>query len=208
MASRREVDDETLAAQARAGDRGALAALLERHQLRLFNVALRVVGDREDAADVTQDALLQVVQRVHTYRGDARFTTWLTRVTINQAITFLRKRKRRPAAAMSTLGNGHGGGDGPSFESSLEQAREPSPAYGVEQDEQHARLHAALQRVDEDFRAVLVLRDIEQMDYAAIGQVLDLPLGTVKSRLFRGRLMLREMLRNPERDRRGADTKD
>lgn len=202
MAVQRDSDEARLAAEASAGDRVALTELVRRHQGRLFNVVFRMLGNRDDAADVTQDALVQVVQRIDTYRGDAQLSTWMTRVAINQAITFLRKQKRRAMvsldAASATARNGRyedNAAGAPGLSAMLEQRREPSPAGRVQENEEHRRLQNAIASLDETFRAVLVLRDIEQMDYQQICSTLDIPVGTVKSRLFRARLMLREKLR-------------
>ncbi len=198
MAGPRENDEARLATEASAGDRVALAELVRRHQGRLFNVVFRMLGNHEDAADVTQESLVQVVQRIDTYRGDAQLSTWMTRVAINQAITFLRKAKRRPTVSIDAAPrNGRADHDASDvgFSASLEQHREPSPVQSVQLEEDRQQLQQALASLDENFRAVLVLRDIEQLDYQQIGSVLDIPEGTVKSRLFRARLMLRDKLR-------------
>ena len=191
-----QTDDATLATLARDGDRSAVATLLERHERRLYHVVLGMLRHRDDAADVTQDALVKVVQNLDGFRGDAQVTTWMTRIAMNQAISFLRKQKRRPTTSLDAERNGHSGeGQAYTLRHQLEQQREPSPSHGVEQQEQEDRLRDAIAALDEPFRAVLVLRDLDQMDYQQIAEALDLPLGTVKSRLFRARLMLRDLLR-------------
>ncbi len=190
-------DEAGLLRDARAGDRAALGELLRRHERRLFNVALGIVRHHGDAEDVTQDALVKVVQKLDDFRGDAQLTTWMTRITVNQAISLLRKRKTRHAVSLDA---DRAGANGEAFSvgRTLEQARELPPDHRVQEQEEHARLRDAIARLDESFRVPLVLRDLDGMDYQEIADTLDLPLGTVKSRLFRARLMLREELSRDE----------
>lgn len=190
-------DDAQLVRQAQGGDHAALGVLLRRHERRLLNVALGILGHRADAQDATQDAFVSIVRRLGDFRGDAAVTTWMTRVVINASKDLLRKRKRRPATAFSAL-NGHRAASEPAqsrFEEQLQQSRELPPDADVESQEQHQRLRDAVAALDEPFRDVLVLRDLDGMDYADIAATLELPMGTVKSRLFRARLMLRDALR-------------
>ncbi len=185
------LDDTGLLRDARAGDRAALGVLLKRHEGRVFNVVLGVVRHHSDAEDVTQETLIKVVENFEGFRGDAKFTTWMTRIAVNQAISLLRRRKRRPSVSLDSAGaNGEGG----SLCHMAEQSREPSPSHRVEEEERHRWLRDGIASLDEGFRVVLVLRDIDGMDYHQIAETLELPLGTVKSRLFRARLLLREAL--------------
>ncbi|MEM8784143.1 MAG: sigma-70 family RNA polymerase sigma factor [Planctomycetota bacterium] len=186
-------DDATLLHRARAGDHGALGALLRRHERRLFNVALGVLGNRADAQDATQDAFVSVVRRLDQFRGDATFGTWVTRIVLNASKDLLRKRQRRPATPFSVLSQDDDGSSAAGTR--FAQSRELPPGTHVENQEQHQRLREAVAALDGPFRDVLVLRDLDGMDYADIAETLELPMGTVKSRLFRARLMLREALR-------------
>ncbi len=193
--------DADLVADAQAGDRGALSQLLRRHETRLYHVVLGVVRNHDDAQDATQDALIKIVQNLDKFRGDAQFTTWITRIAVNQAISLLRKQKRRPALSLHR--NGHSAADfdhAPDYADRLEQHREPAPFQRVQEQETHARLRDAVAGLEETFRVVLVLRDFDGMDYQQIAETLELPLGTVKSRLFRARLLLREALRPDQND--------
>lgn len=189
---------------ARKGDRSALGQLLDHHHNRLYNVALRMVSNRDDAAEITQDAMLKVVQHIASYDGRSKLSTWMIRITMNQSISFLRKRKLRKTTSLdmefsaggnaSSSGSGKGGatGDGPSLRDRIAGDEELQPDQCVEKVEMLEQLHKALDRVEDDFRAILVLRDINEMDYQQISDVLSVPVGTVKSRLFRARLALRE----------------
>jgi len=185
--------DTVLIEQVRDGDRAALGQLLEKHQNRLFSIALRMVSNRDDAAEVTQDAMLKIIQHFDSFRSEAQVTTWMTRIVMNQAITRLRRRKLRDHASLdSTRITGSDGDQAASLRKVLENTREPGPEQRVEEGEMIDRLLSAIDRLDTDFRAVLVLRDLEEMDYQQIADTLEIKVGTVKSRLFRARLALRQ----------------
>ncbi len=191
------------------GDHAVLGELLQSHQQRLFNVCLRMVGNRDDAAEITQDAMLKVVEHIGDYNGACVLSTWMIRICMNLSISHLRKRRLRQAASLDqelgSNGSGghrgaqsgghagaHSGGDQLSpLRDQLSDPREPGPEQCVQQREVLSYLHQALAGLDEEFRAALVLRDIDQMDYQEIAEVLSLPIGTVKSRIFRARLALR-----------------
>ena len=178
--------DEALAAAANAGDRGALETLLARHVDRVHAICRRVTGHPEDALDATQEALIAVTRGLHRYDGRSLFTTWLYRVATNAALDELRRRKRRPEPAEFAedrpVAAGAGGGS-------------PAPVESVVA----ARLDvdAALAGLSPDFRAAVVLRDLCDLDYSEIAEVLDVPIGTVRSRIARGRAAIADHLREP-----------
>lgn len=178
------------------GDHHALGQLLEQMQPRLFNVCLRMLGNRDDAAEVTQQAMLKIIEHVHDFRQQASVSTWMIRIAMNLSISQLRKRKVRQASSLDqTWPSSSGSGDQSSaLRDQLEDRREPEPSQSVQQKEMLVHLQTALAGLEEDFRSVVVLRDIEEMDYQQIAEVLSLPVGTVKSRLFRGRLALRHAM--------------
>ena len=193
-------DEQALIQRVHDGDRAALGDLLRAHQRRLYNVCFRMVSHPDDAAELTQDVLLKIVEKFDGFRGDAKLTTWMTRIAMNASISHLRKRKLRQTVSLNqSFGSAAGPGgeaDGVSLAGRLPDPREPGPAACVEQHEMLDELQTAIANLDDDQRAVLVLRDVEELDYHQIAQTLDLPVGTVKSRLFRARLALREQL-NP-----------
>ncbi|MFW6060315.1 MAG: RNA polymerase sigma factor [Phycisphaeraceae bacterium] len=199
-------DESALLARVRAGDRTALNELLAAYQGRLYNICLRMVGNRDDAAEATQEALLKAVQHIDRFRGEAKLSTWLIRIATNEATTHLRRRRIRRAASLEASHDGQTDGDAHTLRHRLTDQREPPPEQRVQQDETLQRIEAALDQLDPDFRAVLVLRDIDQMDYQQIAEVLETPIGTVKSRLFRARLALREQLTETERPDNGQAT--
>ncbi|MBI1337727.1 MAG: sigma-70 family RNA polymerase sigma factor [Phycisphaera sp.] len=223
--------DDQLVQKVMRGDTAALGTLLQSQQKRLYNTCLRMVGNRDDAAEITQDAMLKIVEHAGDFRGQSQITTWMTRIVMNLSISHLRKRRLRQTVSLDgpAGGNGHGssagsgagfgayggglnasgnsagGGDASrggyadqagALRMQLADNREPGPVESVQNRELVAHLRTALDRLEEDFRGVLVLRDIELMDYQQIAEILGVPTGTVKSRLFRARLALRhEMLR-------------
>jgi RNA polymerase sigma-70 factor (ECF subfamily) len=187
-----EAEEEAWIKAIRQGDQEALGKLLEAYRPRLFNVCLRMVGNREDAAELTQDVMVKVVQHLDSFTGAAALSTWMIRIAMNLSISHLRKRKLRQAHSLESAPPGSGDPTPQTLRQRLQDGREPGPAQSVEQNELIERLYECLDRVEEDLRAVLVLRDIDQMDYQQMAEVLGIPVGTVKSRLFRARIALRK----------------
>lgn len=174
-------------------DSAELANLLSEHHGRVYNVIFRMVSNRDDADELTQDVMLKVVKNADQFRGEAQPTTWITRIAINAAISHLRKRRTRRAVSLESNGQATDDEAG-SLRTCLADHREPDGLSSVEQSEEVARLQRAIASLDDDFRSVLVLRDIDEMDYAQIAETLEIKVGTVKSRLFRARLALRQTL--------------
>lgn len=175
----------------RRGDQSALGRLLETYQHRIFNTCLRMVGNRDDAAEVAQETMLKVIEHIGDFHGQSEVSTWMIRIAMNLSISHLRKRRLRQAVSLDASGSDGDDDQSTALKHDLADRREPSPDLSVQHQEMVAHLHDALGRIEEDFRAVLVLRDIEEMDYQQIAEVLAIPVGTVKSRLFRARLALR-----------------
>jgi RNA polymerase sigma-70 factor, ECF subfamily len=176
---RSEADDE-LARRAAAGDRVALETLLDRHADRIHAVCRRVLNHPEDALDATQEAMIAVARGIGRFDGRSTFTTWLYRVATNAALDEGRRKARRPQP-MEGLPEPTGGGS--SIESQV------SARIDVD---------VALQSVPTEFRVAVVLRDLCDLDYAEIAEVLDIPPGTVRSRIARGRSLLAEILGNSD----------
>jgi RNA polymerase sigma-70 factor (ECF subfamily) len=191
-----QLHEEQLAEAAAAGDPGALEQLLEAYQHRVYNVCLRMLSHRDDAAEAAQDVMVRVIEKIRTFRGGSSIATWIIRIAMNQSISMLRKRKVRRTVSLDGQAAPGGGDDDQAshLRRNLADSRELDPARDVENEEMLVHLREALAKLDEQFRCVLVLRDLELLDYQQIGQVLDLPVGTVKSRLFRARLALRHEL--------------
>jgi RNA polymerase sigma-70 factor (ECF subfamily) len=173
----RDGDDASLVTRAVDGDRRALEVLLDRHADRIHAVCRRIVAHPEDALDATQEAMIAIARGISRFDGRAAFSTWCYRIATNAALDELRRKRRRPLPA--TL-------DGP----------EPGATSSGPDEVVAARLDvdAALREVPEEFRVAVVLRDLCDLDYAEIAEVLDIPAGTVKSRIARGRAILVERL--------------
>ena len=169
-------DDAFLASAAAAGDREALERLLDRHTDLVHALCRRIVLDPDDALDATQEALIAVVRGIPRFDGRSRFTTWLYRIATNAAIDELRRRQRRPIPH--------------------DVVPEPANPAPDRTDGVDARIDidSALARIPEDFRVAVVLRDLCDLDYAEIADVLSLPPGTVRSRIARGRAALHAAL--------------
>lgn len=178
--------DEELIQKVLRGEAQAFGGLVLRHQVRLFNSILHHSGSREEAEDVLQEAFFQAYGKLGSFRGQSAFFTWLYRIAFNLAIT--RQRRRRAAHQAEQRHE----------ENREEPAGDVDPSEAPDErlarEERAVRLHGALARLEEDFRAILVLRDIDGRSYEEIAEILELPPGTVRSRLHRARLQLREQL--------------
>jgi RNA polymerase sigma-70 factor (ECF subfamily) len=185
-------DDLELAAAAREGDVRALDSLLRRHADRIHALCRRITGNDADAADATQEALIAIAKGIVRFDGRSAFSTWAYRVATNACLDELRRRRRRPeptdddglqAAASSAMGRGDD--------------------RGLDSVGERADIDAALATLAPEFRAAVVLRDLVGLDYAEISDVLGVPVGTVKSRIARGRGALADRL-SPEGNRAGS----
>ena len=174
-------------AAARSGDRASLDQLLRRHYDRIYAVCRRVTGHEADAADAAQEAMIAIVRGLPRFDGRSSFATWVYRIATNASLDELRRRRRRPPLSLDHNEVSAGG-----------TSREhPDPDSGTHLDSIGDRmlLDAALAQLPEDFRVPVVLRDVGDLDYAEIAAVLDVPVGTVKSRIARGRAALAVSLR-------------
>jgi RNA polymerase sigma-70 factor (ECF subfamily) len=171
--------DEILVRRFLDGETTAFGTLVERHQTRVYNLCLRVLGDREDAFDAAQETFLSAMRKLGQFRGDAAFTTWLHRVAVNACYDELRKRQRRPMLHVVP-------------DEDAPESREAGPASLDHADEVSGSLDAAaaLTQVPEEFRIALVLADVQDLAYEEIARILEVPVGTVKSRVHRGRVAL------------------
>ncbi len=184
-------DDRRLISECLQGRTAAFGELVQRYQDRLYNTVYRLVGQAEDAQDVVQEAFLHAYQSLERFQGHSQFFTWLYRIAINSAISL--KRKQRVALYVDR---------GRNPERSLSEPADASefsrPGHALEKAEQERRIQDALSRLSPEHRTVLILKDLEERKYEAIAEILQLPVGTVRSRLHRARLELRELLRRDE----------
>jgi RNA polymerase sigma-70 factor (ECF subfamily) len=193
-------DAELLAAHV-DGDPLAFTELVRRHKDRLWSVAMRTVGDPEEASDALQDALISAYRRAETFRGDSAVTTWLHRIVVNAALDRMRRRAVRPWVPLPNEGDGEGVGDR-SLLADRRALTDPHDAMTAR--ELSMEIDQALAMLPPDQRAAIVLVDIEGWSVDEAARMLECPPGTVKSRCFRGRAKLAQTLahlRNPDSNR-------
>jgi len=181
--------------RAKQGDREAFDGLVGLYTPQIYNLALRITGSSEDAEDCVQDAFVRAFSRLHTFRGEAAFSTWLFRVAINVANDSAKRRTRRPLPA-SQLAAADSDGEGPDLETiagpNAEQAPTPDEAAILRQ--RREIVLAAVQSLPDHHRAVVLLYDFQGLSYDEIAHITGTRVGTVKSRLNRARLALKELL--------------
>jgi RNA polymerase sigma-70 factor (ECF subfamily) len=167
--------DEALVGRAQVGDRDAMEALLRRHYDRIYAVCRRMTGNDADAADAAQNALVAVARGLPRFDVRSLFSTWAYRIAVNCSIDELRRRSRWPSV-------------------SLEEAAPLEPGDETDESAERVDVDAALRQLPAPFRAAVVLRDMCGLDYLEIGEILELPPGTVRSRIARGRGLLVRLL--------------
>lgn len=186
------IKDEHLIGRAAAGDFSAFQELVSKFQSRVFRAALRIVGQRQDAEDVTQQTFLSLIEHFESFRGESSVATWILRIATNHALKLLRKRRGLPTVSWNE----------PSDEDNYSSLPHPefiarwsaTPETLAQQAEVREQIESALNTLDDKYRVVFVLRDIEGLSVRETAETLDLTEGTVKVRLLRARLMLREQL--------------
>ena len=172
-------EERRIIAQVCAGDANAFEALVVAYQKQVYNLALRTVGNEEDAADMTQEVFLRAYRALGTFRGESKFSVWLYRLTTNVCIDFLRSRRRHPTVSLTASEDDD---EQPQFDLPADERTSP------EQQLTRSEMRRA------DARKILILRELNGLSYAEIGKVLHLEAGTVKSRLFRARRKLCDFL--------------
>ncbi len=188
--SRERCDAEALRL-ARAGDRQAFARVAIAWQDRIYNALRKILGNEHEAADLTQETFVRALDHLSSFRGQSSAYTWLFRIAMNLATSRQRQLKRRRTIAAGQLSLGNEESDPLDRQANST----PAPDRIAQQRERDEQVMAALNRLPEDQRSLLVLRDIEGMEYQQIADVLAVPLGTLKSRLFRARMALKDELK-------------
>lgn len=180
-----ESHEDKLISRAVAGDGAAFSELMTMHEKRMYAVALRMCANREDAQDCLQDAMLRVYRSIGGFKGQSSFSTWVYRITMNTCLDELRRRKTRSASSLDTmLEGGWSPTDG-----------ENGPEKQAVASEQRRVLNSAIADLPEDMRSAIVLRDVQGFSYEEIAEMLEVNIGTIKSRISRGREKLRQILR-------------
>jgi RNA polymerase sigma-70 factor (ECF subfamily) len=181
-------DDQNLIAECLQGKTAAFGVLVRRYEERLYHSVYRLMDNAEDALDVVQEAFLNAYQSLDSFKGDSLFFTWLYRIAVNTAISM--KRKQRVALSID--------GGGPQALEPLDPSELSRPGHALEQAEQERRVRQALGRLSPEHRAVLVMKDMEGEKYETMAEVLGVPVGTIRSRLHRARLEMRQLLEQDE----------
>jgi RNA polymerase sigma-70 factor, ECF subfamily len=181
--------DQEVVSRVSGGDGAAFGLLVERYQDRLYNTIYRLVGSTEDARDLLQDTFVKAYENLDGFRGGSGLYTWLFRIAVNTSLSHRRKRKPISATTAATSE------DDPAIADQWADPAAADPADPVVAAETEAFVQAALDSLEEEYRTVVVLRDIQHCDYREMAEILGLPPGTVKSRLHRARLMLKEKLK-------------
>ncbi len=185
-------EDVALLRQCRKGDADAFGPLVKKYQDRLFNSLLRFCGNYDDAEELCQETFVKALEGLAAFRAESGFYTWLFRIGMNLAIS---RRRRSGRVKFHSLEATDSDGEKLLWPvEALADCRETGPQDAAERTDTNDRVLAAMGELDEEFRIVVVLRDIEEMNYEQISQVMSLPVGTVKSRLYRARCILREKL--------------
>ena len=176
------ISDAECVRKLQRGETDAFETLIRRHQKTIFNLVYRMLGDYDEAAEISQEAFLSAYRAIGNFRGDANFSTWLYRIALNHATTRrkslnIRQQRSVPIENTEPASDPH-----------------PGPAESMEKKEIRQRVQQALNRLDREDAAVILLRDLQDVPYEEVARVLDIPIGTVKSRLHRARQALKSEL--------------
>lgn len=189
-------EERRLVRRLRRGDEKAFATVVRTYQGRVFNMVFRMVGNREEAEDLAQDVFVTVFQSIDSFRGDSKLSTWLYRITVNHCknrLKYLRRRKKHLGRPLDEIAEAEmvraSGGPQPGFHAHI-----PRPDEQVSGQQIEALLQREIAALDEEHRVLVVLRDIQGLAYQEIGEITGLNIGTIKSRLHRARLALKEAL--------------
>ena len=183
-----EHDDSNLIRRTLEGETDAFGYMVRRYQDRLFNGMAHMLRCEVEAEDVVQEAFILAMTRLTSFRGDSSFFTWLYRIAFNVAVS--RRRKKRPTVSMER---------DQVNQTWAEENESSSPSHRMEQQERISLVHQALGQLSEEHRAILVLREMDGQCYETISEILDMPIGTVRSRLHRARMQLKQQIENLEK---------
>ena len=187
-------NDDQLIKRTLAGETDAFGTLIHRHQHRLYNAMVHFLRNESEAEDVVQDAFVLALTKLDSFKGNSQFYTWLYRIAHNAAISKLRR--KRPTVSLDRHSmRGNDGDEAAGFDL---QGDVDAPGDRMERSEDASRLMRAMEQLSHEHRSILILREMEDMDYETISAILQLPVGTVRSRLHRARLNLKELLEKME----------
>jgi RNA polymerase sigma-70 factor (ECF subfamily) len=187
-------DDGLLIELSRQGDSAATERLVLKYQNRLYNVVLKICADPDDAAELTQETFVKILENLSTFEGRSSFYTWAFRIAVNLTLNYCQRNAKLVVRSLDIEEEQHSSQARHAIKELLSDDSSPDPEAMAANKELHEIALAALARLDEAQKAVLVLRDIEGMSYARIAEVLGIEIGTVRSRLSRARTKLRDIL--------------
>lgn len=178
--------DRELVRRAQQGDPAAFNDLVLRHQEKIFNAVYRFAGNWEDACDITQRAFINAFRKIAEFKGDSAFTTWMYRIAFNQSVSFRRESGRQKAVSLYAKDE----------EMVHEPVYEENPGGRMESEDSQRKVQQALSTLEEEDRKIIVLKDLQNYSYDDIAAILEIPKGTVRSRLHRARLALKAKLKS------------
>ncbi len=188
------VDDAVLVERCRRGDSAAMERLILKYQNRIYNVILKICANGDDAAELTQDTFVKIIQSIGKFEGKSSFYTWAFRIAVNLALNYCQRNARREFRSLDVEDDTHYSESKQVLKDFLSDDKSPDPAAVAQNNELCEMVVKSLMKLDDAQRTVVVLRDIEGMNYAQIASVLDIELGTVRSRLSRARSRLRQIM--------------
>ena len=188
------IDDTILVRQSQHGDSVAMGRLIVKYQDRVYNTILKICGNRDDAAELTQETFVKLIEKIKTFEGKSAFYTWLFRIAVNLTLNYCKRRGTVPMQSLQATVGPESGGPAIQLGAFFADATAADPAVLAQDAEIGEIVVSTFTRLEEHHRAVVVLRDIEGMSYSEIAETLGIEIGTVKSRLSRARASLREIL--------------
>jgi RNA polymerase sigma-70 factor (ECF subfamily) len=186
--------DALLIEQFRRGDPAATERLIVKYQNRIYNVVLRICADPDDAAELTQETFVKILENLGKFEGRSSFYTWAFRIAVNLTLNYCQRNAKLAVQSLDSEEEPYSSPARQSLKELLSDDSSPDPEAVAQNRELHEIAIAALNKLDETHKAVLVLRDIEGMSYARIAEVLGIEIGTVRSRLNRARTKLKDIL--------------
>lgn len=199
------MDDSNLVRQCQHGDSAAMERLILKYQNRIYNVILKICADPDDAAELTQETFVKVIENIDKFQGKSRFYTWAFRIAVNLTLNYCQKNSKFEIRSLDAEREQEETRTTQAIKEFLKDDNSPDPVEVAQNKELCDLTIKALLQLDEPQKAVVVLRDIEGMNYTQIAEVLDIELGTVRSRLSRARGRLREILEAGCYDRRNEN---
>jgi len=188
------IDDSILVHQCRQGDSAAMERLILKYQNRIYNVILKICANPDDAAELTQETFVKVIENIEQFQGKSSFYTWAFRIAVNLTLNYCKKRVKIAFRSLDAEQDIDNDPAKQKLKDFLNDENCPEPAEIAQNKELCQIAMKSLMELDDDQRAVVILRDIEGMNYAQIAEVLDIELGTVRSRLSRARSNLRDIM--------------